>query len=265
MARRSTLASLIFGVVCLGIGIVPTSADDTPLEGEVQKFHELPDVNALSVPVEPMPVPVVGRRQSASDSEHGRVSASASRPFGRDVKLGLEPLNGTPDSRAPVLQGEASKNAFGLSASAGDPDAGNQELMIAWDRWRNRLLHAIQSGMQETLNNPSPANLRWDPVRQAMVSSYPLGTTAWFSCQVTPDQRITHIELLHSSGHPHYDRAVLDAIDALQGSAILRYPPGSRRKIVTQVAGIRTAQQAEYRNFHFGDVERYWVPKAASY
>ncbi len=260
-----------FGLLCallLASGNLPGLAGEAKLKGEVEQADVLPSTATTPGPVEPMPVPVL--RSKAGGQKAGRYpdelkgQDDTDRPGtlgGRAEALGGAE-NGKPDSKTGMLHGTATKQGASLEGDVegvSDPDAADQELMIEWDRWRNRFLHAIQSGMQESLNNPEQG-LRWDPARQAMVNRFPLGTTAWFSCQVTPDRRISHIKLLHSSGYPAYDRAVLDAIDALQGSSILRYPTGSRRQVVVQTAGIKTAEQAEYRNFHFGDVERQRVP-----
>jgi hypothetical protein len=148
----------------------------------------------------------------------------------------------------------------GSSLMHEDPDAQDSELMIQWDRWRNRLLHAVQDGMQNDLNNPNDINMRWDPTTHSMVSKFPLGTEAWFYCQVTPDEHIIHARIVHSSGNKSYDEAVLTALDNLQGSSILKYPAGSKRTIVSQVAGIKTADTSDYKYFHFGDVERQIIP-----
>lgn len=271
-ARR--LAICLVGILLVGASGPCIADDGNKLHGQVEEAGVLPSLAPTAPPLEPMPVPVVRPRKSqqkphgdkgpikgreiqdraSSGEKGGTLKARIEHTADPDLEQGkLAPRN-------EPLQGSATKDDLSAGVSGSDPDAGDKELQIEWDRWRNRLLHAIQSGMQESLNNPSEATLRWDPSKQAMVSRFPTGTVAWFSCQVTPDQRVIHIKLLHSSGYPGYDRAVLDAIDALQGSSILRYPRGSRRQIVTQVAGIKTAEQAEYRHFKFGDVERHRVP-----
>jgi hypothetical protein len=64
---------------------------------------------------------------------------------------------------------------------------------------------------------------------------------------------------MHSSGSPVYDKAVLAAINALQGSKILTYPSGSKRTLVIQTAGIRTTNTYVRKYFQFGDVEHQQV------
>jgi hypothetical protein len=110
------------------------------------------------------------------------------------------------------------------------------------------------------LNNSQDGNLRWDPRTQTVVRQFPLGTAAWFYCQVTADRRIVNFKFLHGSGYPNYDQAVQEAIAALAGSSILRFPAGSHRLKVEQAAGIKTAESSQNEFFKFGDVEKYRVP-----
>jgi len=125
------------------------------------------------------------------------------------------------------------------SISDKDPDADDAELIAAWGRWRNLILRSVQSSVQLSLNNPDDSLLRWDPQRNVILKKFPLGTVAWFSCQVTPDRHISQFKLLRSSGFPNYDKAVQSAVYSLEGSSILKFPPRSRRRIVTQVVGIK--------------------------
>jgi hypothetical protein len=272
MAARQ-FKTVVAAAALLVLGCSSARADSSKLEGQVEETGVMPSTQQMPAPVEPMPVPVLkpsrqqGQAESgqqfgagSADKLHGGARTTALQGHVESGALGHpqtgridDPnrLNGTADKDDPALK---------AAAAGADPDADDEAMMVEWDRWRNRFLHAVQSGMQELLNNPTEETIRWDPQRQAMVSKFPMGTIAWFSCQITPDQKVQHIKLLHSSGFPVYDRAVLDAIDQLQGSSILRYPRGSKRSIVTQIAGIKTAETSEYRNFHFGDVERQRVP-----
>ncbi len=261
-ARAQFLIAL---AVAVTVACPAVLADTGKLEGKVEETGVAPSTEAMPKPSEPMPVPVLPARQSGRAGASDRLKASAKKNSLQgqleDSSMG-QPGAGVIDSESGRLKGFATKDEPKLSGqiSKDDPDADDQELMVEWDRWRNRFLHAIQSGMQENLNNPSEETVRWDTARRTMVSRFPIGTIAWFSCQVTPDRKVIHIKLLKTSGFPTYDKAVLDAIDGLQGSTILHYPRGSKRQIVTQVAGIKTAEQTEYRYFHFGDVERQRVP-----
>lgn len=235
------------------------------VEGKVETTDVIPSPQPLPKLIEQMPIPVVPNH-TPKDSLTGKADGQSLQGVVREdtgalkenaYKLGA--MQAKPDDQAGLLKGSASKSDARLNLED-DPDAYDQELMIEWDRWRNRFLRAIQSGMQDTLNNSNDEYLRWDPRQQAMVSCFPLGTTAWFSCQVTPDRRIVKLKLVTSSGFPGYDQAVLEAIASLESSRILQYPRGSKRNIVTQVAGIKTADSSEYKYFKFGDVERQRIP-----
>lgn len=158
--------------------------------------------------------------------------------------------------QAPALQGGASDTGpINLNASS-DPDDGNQELAIEWDRWRNTLIQAIQSGTLANINVHNNIHFVWDPATQMMQSRYPNGTSVWYSISVLPNRKITNLNLTQRSAFPSYDQAVIQAINSLQGNKILQYPKGSKRRIVTQEANVRTAAQSNFQNFNFGDVER---------
>lgn len=165
---------------------------------------------------------------------------------------------GQQDQTKGPLEGKAEIGEGALTGQ--DPDVDDQELQIEWDKWRNRFLWAVQSGVQEALNNPEDQMLRWDPQQNIVVMRFPLGTVAWFTCKVTNDRRIADMKLMHPSGYPGYDRAVINAVRSLDGTSILRFPKRSRRQFVTQQAGIKTSDSGERQFFHFGDVERYRTP-----
>ena len=261
-------------LLALLLNSAPASFADEPLQGHVEETGIEPSTLAPPKPIEPLPVPVLpakkrkhaGAEQSAlpgeaqEDALQGNVRQDALPGGVEDSAANLTPGQGKIDPTTGMLKGSASKEGAGLEQ--GDPDEQDQELMIEWDRWRNRFLTAVQSGMEDRLNTDEESTLRWDPARQVMVSRsrYPLGISAWFSCRVTPRLEIVDLKLEHSSGYPGYDQAVLEAVRDLQGSSILRYPRGSKRRIVTQVAGIKTSATAQRQYFKFGDVERQRVP-----
>jgi hypothetical protein len=154
------------------------------------------------------------------------------------------------------MQGTVSGNNPLQANAFADPDGGNQELNIAWDQWRNRLMQAIQGNTLAKINVHDDVQFVWDPRTQMMQSRYPNGTSAWYSCSVLPNLRIVNVRITLSSRYPTYDQAVLQAINDLQGNLILRYPQGSRRQIVTQEASVGTAPQSSSQTYKFGDIER---------
>lgn len=156
------------------------------------------------------------------------------------------------------LQGSAQMGEY--DGAKEDPDAGDKELMIAWDRWRNRFLNAVLASTSEILNSDQGASFRINPTTHVMEPKYPVGTVAWFVCEVTRDKQIKHLKILNSSGYADYDKAVLEAVQDLQGSSLLRFPTGSRRTAVLQGGAVERAVQNKPQYFHFDDVERYRIP-----
>jgi hypothetical protein len=228
-----------------------------PLQGSVEDTGVEPSKAEPLRPIEPMVAPVVPAKKLEGKAQQDDSKPLSGEAADDDDSLkGMQPTADVPKKK--VLQGGAMMEGSGLNGE--DPDTEDQELMVQWDKWRNRLLWSIQSGMQETLNNPDDSMLRWDPDKNVMMSRFPMGTCAWFFCEVSNERHITKLRLVRSSGYPNYDKAVLDSVQSLDGSSILRFPPRSRRLHVTQTAGIKTSEQTNHEFQHFGDVERYSVP-----
>jgi len=154
------------------------------------------------------------------------------------------------------LQGGASGAAPLTGNASLDPDADDQELAIDWNRWRNELMQAIQSGVLQKINVHNDVHFVWDPRTQMMQSRYPNGTSAWYGLQVLPNRKIVNIAITQSSRFPSYDQAVFEAINDLQGKKLLQYPRGSKRKIVTQEGNVSTSPQSSFPTYNFNDVER---------
>ena len=276
--RLTRFTALMIGAAAfVSISGLPALADDTEdvptnvLKGGVEKAGLInmptPDLN--------MPAPVVPDVQSKPkkgsvniyDEDFGKGSgvldggAESNRLKGsaRDSGADFTKGQGMTDADNKVLEGRAELGG-GDGMTGQDPDMDDAELMVEWDKWRNRFLWAVQSGVQESLNNPDDTMLRWDPARQAVVMKFPMGTVAWFACKISNDRRVEFVKLMHSSGYPNYDKAVLNAVQMLEGSSILRFPGRSRRQFVTQSAGIKTSETGGRQFFKFGDVERYRVP-----
>ena len=140
-----------------------------------------------------------------------------------------------------------------------DPDLSDKELMIQWDRWRNRFLQAVLSGTSDVLNCDQAENYRFNPKTHTTELKYPMGTVAWFSCKITRDGQVSEVLIDEPSGFPVYDEAVREAVQALAGSEILKFPYRSRRKSILQAGGVQRTTQISKEYFHFGDVEHYRV------
>lgn len=237
---------------------VPCAFANEPLKGGVEETGILPSEATKNEEIIDMPTPVlppVQKKPLEGTIKHDTLSGEAN-----EDDPNLQEGQALPDSddRAP-LKGQA-ETAGNQQLDSDDPDMDDQELQVAWDRWRNNLLYAVQTGVQEALNNPEDEMLRWDPVRKKVLMRFPLKTTSWFYCKVNNNRHIESLKIMEGSGFDGYDKAVLKAVRDLEGSSILKFPKRSRRLFVTQSAGIQTSDSGGgRRDFKFGDVERYRV------
>lgn len=203
--------------------------------------------------------------EARSDAEGGALQGAVDAQ-GQPLNGGLD-FNGMPGN--PMQAGIAQPGQMGFPMQGGayqnqnaplqgnlDEDSANQELQIEWDRWRNNLQREIQNNVIALINVHNDVNFYFDQRQQMMVSRYPLGISAGYSCDVLPNKQIINIRITQSSGIQPYDQAVYQAIANLNGKNTLRYPKGSKRQIVNQQASIGTATSNQYQNFQFGDVER---------
>jgi hypothetical protein len=246
-----------------------------PLQGEVEETGIAPSKMGPVAPKEALPTPVLPKfkgdaaqsDESSPDQENAgkkplRAKVERSQLKGQeemgDEGAGLTPMTGKTSPQDGVLKGSARKDEDVLAKE--DPDSEDEELQIEWDKWRNRFLRAVLAGAMENLNNPEATDFRWDPVRQRVMTQFPLGTIAWFACKITNDKHISSIRLMQSSGYPNYDRAVLNAVQSLDGTSILRFPSRSHRTQVSQAGGVKTSDQFQQQYFKFGDVEHVRVP-----
>jgi len=236
-------------------GIICPAAADT-LKGNVEETG--------TDPLVPMAVPVVKKKlQSSADDNALKGQADQG-------DASLKNMNGQADDGGP-LKGAASDDSPGGPLKATltqdqlqqeDPDRDDQMLAVEWDKWHNRLLWSIQSGVQEIVNSPENMVPHFDPQsgRTILSPNIPLGTKATFWVKVDANKRVLDARIVQSSGNAGYDKALLDAIYSLDGSSILRYPAGSHRRVVNEAASILTSNHGGREFFKFGDVEKYRAP-----
>lgn len=220
----------------------PASSDSTYLQGKVEHKGDTGNLNG-------------GRGKLDESGLSGKAIDDELRGLVEDG--GLTPMTGLYDKERPVLKGSAELKGGKLSSQ--DPDADDRELMVEWDRWRNRFLRAVQLGTQEVVNNPDPEDYeppKFDYRTGRIAPKFPMGTVAYFSCQVTAAGEIRNLNIFRSSGFPSYDKAVIKAVRQLEGTRVLTFPRGSHRLVVKQDAGIRTASSSDFKYYHFGDVEK---------
>lgn len=221
-----------------------TAQSTKPLEGKIEKSHSNLRIQRQEPTLDSSQQERL-ETKAIDDELRGSVNDSALRNMNPSLD------NSNPLSGRAALDGKPGRFA--------DPDEDDAELLVEWDRWHNRFLRAVQLGTQENVNNPDPEDYerpRVDPRTGAISRSYPLGTGAAFSCIVTEDGHIKNLEIFEPSGFPKYDKAVLRAVQALEGTQILRFPKGSHRRTVMQPGRIKTATSSDFKFHHFGDVER---------
>ena len=240
--------------LCLGSAFFSPALAEA-LKGNVEETGAT-EVQPDLTPIAPMPVPVIRKKKPVSGSvQDNSLSGNASDNGDSNLSAARPSL----DSSGP-LKGSAVANDAELQAQ--DPDSADRELMVEWDKWHNRLLWSIQSGVQELINSPENVEPRFDQRtgRVILGPNIPLGTKATFFVRVSAERRIVKAKIIQPSGYPDYDKALLDAIYALDGSSILRFPRGSQRQRVNETATIITSDRGDREFFKFGDVERTRVP-----
>ena len=247
------------------LGIIWQTASSETLKGQVEEQGVAPvrpseQSRPMLLPVVPTQKKLRPQVDTSSGILPGNVHQDDLSGSAQDYQSGTLAPQLDKDQN-PVLKGTAIKDD---TLATADPDQDSQELMIEWDRWRNRFLRAVQLGVTEDVNNPEPDETtpqRFDPYTGTILPRYPLGILTWFYCQVMPDRSIRNIRITKSSGYPNYDAAVRRSIRALEGRSMLDYPRGSRRTVVTQMAGIRTSDTGDFTYHRFGDVEHYTMPQ----
>jgi len=212
--------------------------------------------------------------EGRTDGNHNRLRSGVNQEgTSTGLRSGLNQEGGQPQPLLPKLAPQDQKVLKGSAALSGlqagaqqDPDSADRELMVEWDRWRNKFLRAVQLQVQASVNHPDDweeqaaprSQISYDPYTgQPMAQPrFPMGTEAWFKCEITADRKVKNLSIIRPSGLNDYDRAVLSGVRALEGTSLLEFPNSSRRPTVTQSAGIRTSDSSDYQYHHFGDVER---------
>ena len=218
----------------------------------------------LAPPEVPMAVPVMKKKKLQGTADDNALKGQAD-----DTDSRLKDMMGAIDDSGPLRGSAQDDNPHALKATltqdqlqSEDPDRDDQTLSVEWDKWHNRLLWSIQSGVSEIVNSQENMVPHFDAQRGKVIyaPNIPLGTKATFWVKVSSDKRVLDAKILQSSGNAGYDKALLDAIYSLDGSSILRYPAGSKRRVVNEAASIFTSDKAGREFFKFGDVEKYKAP-----
>lgn len=188
--------------------LIPISALADVLRGEVNKNDELLRINRPSAPAPEQnqeslrlerAIPTAPQRQFKGNLVD--TSAFSSPLVGNaqkdDGKLGLA---------APAQFGALPPGKFDLGA-----DRGSRELVLAWERWHHQLSQAIYTRWSEYCRSPGMSTLK---------------------ITVSRDRSIQAV-MVHSSGNPEFDGALLKAILSLNGNPGLTFPSQSQRQQVS--------------------------------
>ena len=157
-------------------------------------------------------------------------------------------------------------NLVGKIKKDADPDAGDKELLIAWNKWHNQLHQSILKLFTAQLNSQKNMIIDHEEFRNGVLTQvgrpkYTLGSEVlWFKLKVDNNLNILDRKILHSSGVPECDQMLLDTIDMLQGKKILRFPKGSQRAEVSQMNGVYHSDKNEKQSFDYGDIEKVRQP-----
>lgn len=167
-----------------------------------------------------------------------------------------EPLPGYAQSQPIAVPSDNPPKRLSARASA-DPDRDNAELMLAWDKWRNRFAHAVWQRYCQTLDGAGTVFVGPIPVKLVNTPSYhfPEGLAATYACGITADHRMTYAHITSSSGVPELDRIILDAVVSMAGKHSIAFPKGSQRQFVTEIESLGTGPSG-WHGRQYGDVER---------
>jgi len=182
------------------------------------------------------------------DSNPSESNPSTPARFGNDAGTPIAAPMQQPAQQPTRLNAQAQANA--------DPDRSNPELMLAWDKWRNKFAHSVWQRYCQTLD-PGMMFLGSIPVKVANVGGYafPEGLKAVYTCTITSDHRIAYAQITQSSGNPKLDAIILDSVRSMDGKRSLAFPKGSARPAVMQREGLSTGTTG-WHTREYADVER---------
>lgn len=168
-----------------------------------------------------------------------------------------EPLPGYAQNQVPIPVPTDNQPRRLSGRANADPDRDNAELMLAWDKWRNRFAHSVWQRYCQTLDGAGTVFVGPIPVKLVNTPSYhfPEGLAATYACGITADHRMTYARITSSSGVPELDRIILHAVVSLAGKRSIAFPKGSQRQFVTEIESLGTGPSG-WHGRQYGDVER---------
>jgi|AGTN01.2.fsa_nt_gi hypothetical protein len=153
------------------------------------------------------------------------------------------PGNGLPDNVPQQDFGPNTANQKQLlppqKVDSNDPDAANQQLLIAWEQWHYRVAAKIFQ--------------KFDGIASRMFSRALQAEVAY---DVTADGHIVNVKVLRKSPDMMYNMTLYTVVKSLQGDPILAFPKGSRRMVVAKrgVFYFGSMKESGFK-YHKNDVE----------
>jgi hypothetical protein len=163
--------------------------------------------------------------------------------------------------RPPELDGHADAGRpFSLRAEQ-DPDANDKDLMIAWDKWRNKFAHSVWEHFSERLAGNDAVFVAGVQVKLGSNPGYhfPDGLFATYTCVITDDRHIGNLRISSSSGNPTLDGLIMASVRDVDGKHMLTFPKGSKRQSVTETEALGIGKGG-FRGKTYNDVEHQTVP-----
>jgi hypothetical protein len=152
------------------------------------------------------------------------------------------------NSDLPGLGGKAVENALA------DED---RDLLIEWDKWRNKFSKKIWIKLNEKLVGGLFIPLGSFGIAMGEGGGYNFkhGTQATFVCDILNDQTIANVRITAPSGDAVFDRLVIKCVYALDGKDMLKFPKGSKRERVrmsnTFAIGLPVFHETKYGDREF--------------
>lgn len=131
---------------------------------------------------------------------------------------------------------EASKKPTLLKgyADKADPDAGNEEVLIGWNKWAQDVQLNSKKNLNKLINHPSELTINDEPVTSSDILDG-IEQQNRFSVRFNRDGHVASVKQLQSSGNKIFDKISETAITDLDGTASLRFPAGSQRRVSAEL------------------------------
>jgi|GEM_PF-6450969 len=149
-----------------------------------------------------------------------------------------------------------SSNVHNSNAATNALTAEDQELLIEWDKWRNKVSRKVWLKLNEQLTGGFCFNLGGILISTGEGSGYRFrkGIEVSYICEITRDRRILNLRVTHPSGDPTYDNLVLACVRSIDGKKYLQFPEGSKRTRVKTAATLKIGR-AQFHETKYNDNE----------